>query len=88
MKIILYNNIFEFHDSLWKLNIGATMGSKPIPHYANTFMANIDKKIRNLAPEEALKLFKRFQDDFFLIYLGSTKELHALVKEFNKIHPT
>ena len=80
MEIILSNNIFEFNDSLWKQLIGAAMGSKPIPHYANAFMANIDEIFRNLAPAEALKLFKRYLDDFFLIYLGLTKELHALVR--------
>ena len=45
MKLILYNNIFEFHESFWKQNIGAAMGSKPVPHYANIFMSRIDKKI-------------------------------------------
>ena len=48
MQVILYNNIFEFHESYWKQNVGAAMGSKPIPHYANIFMSSIDKKIKKI----------------------------------------
>ena len=52
MNLILYNNIFEFHESYWKQNIGAAMGSKPVPHYANIFISKIDKKIEALAEED------------------------------------
>ena len=45
MKVILEENIFEFHDALWKQKIGAAMGSRPIPHYADIFMADIDQNI-------------------------------------------
>ena len=37
MEVILSQNIFTFHDSLWKQEVGAAMGCKPIPHYANIF---------------------------------------------------
>ena len=33
MEQILNNNIFSFHDSNWKQDIGATMGSIPLPSY-------------------------------------------------------
>ena len=71
---------------LWKQLIGAAMGSKPIPHYANIFMAIIDKEIEALANSstiEALLMLKRFLDDFFLIFCGSTKELHYLFEKIN-----
>ena len=88
MEIILNNNIFEFHDSYWKQNVGAAMGSKPIPPYANIFMATIDKMIKNQEGAEAIILLKRFLDDFFLIFNGSTKDLHTLFVKVNQIHPT
>ena len=88
MKIILNENIFEFHDALFKQNIGASMGSKPIPHYANVFMAMIDDLIKNLDIAEALALIKRFLDDYFMLFKGSTKSLHALFVKINSIHPT
>ena len=69
MEIILKNNIFEFHEGYYKQNIGAAMGSKPIPPYANNFMAKIDRLIKKTKGAEALLLLKRFLDDYFLIFL-------------------
>ena len=95
MDLLLHQNIFSFHDTLWKQEVGAAMGSKPIPSYANIFMARtIDKAIKLLAKKynkddtEALQLMKRFLDDIFGIFNGSTKMLHDLFDEINQIHPT
>ena len=95
MKIILYNNIFTFHDSHWKQEIGAAMGSKPVPHYADNFMAKeIDPVIKKLAKQynkeaqEALQLLKRFLDDYFGVFNGTTKMLHLLWDQMNQIHPS
>ena len=88
MEIILKNNIFEFHDGYFRQNIGATMGSKPVPPYANIFMAPIDEQIKKLDAEEQMSLLKRFLDDYFSIFNGTTKELHALFVKINQIHPT
>ena len=41
MKLILNNNILKFHELSWKQNIGAAMGSKPVPQNANIFMSHI-----------------------------------------------
>ena len=49
MKLVLYNNIFEFHESYWKQNIVTAMGIRPVPHYANIFMFKINKKTEALA---------------------------------------
>ena len=70
MKLILYHNIFEFPESYQKKNIGAAMGSQPVPHYANIFMSKIDRKIEDLAEEDKaafLALLTRFFDDFVLL---------------------
>ena len=88
MEIILHNNIFEFHDSYWKQNIGAAMGSKPVPPYANIFMAKIDKMIKNQEGAEAIMTLKRFIDDFFIIFKCSTTDLHAVFAKINQIHPS
>ena len=88
MEIILYNNIFEFHETYWKQEIGAAMGSKPIPHYAKNFMAKIDSIIKSLDKEKAIYFIKRFLDDLFLLFRGTTKKLHALLVEIKKISPT
>ena len=63
------------------------MGCKPVPNYANIFMATIDKAIKNLGGSEALSLLKRFLDDYFCIFNGSTKELNRLLDKINLINP-
>ena len=95
MKLILYHNIFTFHDAHWIQEIGAAMGSKPVPHYADVFMARqIDPQIVQLASrfdnnnQKAMQLLKRFLDDYFSIFDGTTKELHLLWDLMNKIHPS
>jgi hypothetical protein len=71
------------------------MGSPPVPSYANIFMASqIDPQIRSLASKyrkhlsSSLKFLKRYLDDIFLIFIGTTKELHTFYNEINQIHPT
>ena len=71
------------------------MGSKPVPSYANIFMAKIlDLAIKQLGTKynktnmEAPQTLKRFLDDYFFIFNGSTKDLQKLLKEINEVHPT
>ena len=91
MKLILYNTIFEFNELFQKQNIVAAMGSKPVPHNANRLMSHIDKKIDAPAEKDKaafLALFKQFLDDFFLLYLGSSRKFHDLFEKINNMHPT
>ena len=92
MKLILNNNLFVFHDGIYRQDIGGAMGSSPMPPYADNFMAKkIDDQIKNIATQftgEALKLLKRFLDDLFLIFQGTTKQLHTLLSKINEIHPS
>ena len=95
MKIILKYNMFNFNQEHFLQEIGAAMGSSPVPSYANIFMAlKIDPLIRNLGRKynengtESLKLMKRFLDDFFFIFRGTTKKLHMFFEELNQIHHT
>ena len=94
MEIILKHNIFEFHESLWKQEIGAAMGGRPIPGYANIFMSGFDEEIKKIAAKysehysEALQLLKRFLDDYIALFVGSSKRLHQLLEEINLINPS
>ena len=82
MKIILTENIFEFHDQLYRQEVGAAMGGRPVPSYANTFMADFDQIIKSLAAKYntsenyALRRFKRFLDEYFILFTGSTSQTH------------
>ena len=95
MEIILKNNLFNFHEELWRQEIGCAMGTKPAPSYADIFMARkLDKLIISLAQnlgknnKSPLTIFKRFLDDIFSIFQGTTKNLHKLFDEMNKLHQT
>ena len=94
MRLILQNNYFKFNNEIWKQEIGASMGSKPIPSYANIFMAKkIDGEIKKIAlkysenHDSPIKMLKRFLDDLFSIWYGTTKNLHSLLLEMCKINP-
>ena len=86
LEMVLKYNIFEFNEELYIQDIGGPMGSAPVPSYANIFMARaIDKVMKRIDPEK-IKLHKRFLDDIFLIYCGTTKGLHKFFDEVNKIN--
>ena len=51
-------------------------------------MATIDDLIKNQKEAEAILLLKRFLDDYFTLFEGSTKDLHAFFVKFNKLHTT
>ena len=95
MEIILKNNLFNFHEDMYRQEIGCAMGTKPAPAYADNFMARkIDKRIISLAQKYALNnksplsIFKRFLDDIFSVYQGTSKDLHKLLDEMNELHNT
>ena len=92
-KLVLENNILEFNAELYKQEIGAAMGSKPVPPYANIFMGKkIDPKILEIAAkfikngQVPMEYLKRFLDDYFSFWMGSSKDLHLFYEEINKIH--
>ena len=93
LHVLLEYNIFEFNKEIYQQMIGTAMGSKPAPPYANIFLAkSIDKQIwqiaDNLSINNCTMLFmKRFLDDLFFIYTGTTSLLHTLLEEINNIHP-
>ena len=92
MKLVLQYNLFTFHDAIFKQLIGVAMGTHPAPPFSDIFMArNIDSKIRQIAEgcvEFTLALLKRFLDDIFMIFYGSTKDLHKFFNKINQIHPS
>ena len=71
------------------------MGTHPAPSFANIYLARrIDEQIRKLAlkygnnGQSALQAFKRFLDDLFQIFKGTTKQIHQFIEEVNPIPPT
>ena len=95
MEVLLKYNIFTFNEGTFLQQIGAPMGSPPVPSYANIFMATkIDPQIPTAAQKSTqgntnpIQLMKRFLDDIFLIFNGKSRQLHSMFDELNRIHPT
>ena len=49
MEIILKNNLFIFHEALWRQEIGCAMGTKPAPSYAYT-----GRSVKNILYESSI----------------------------------
>ena len=93
LQIIQDYSIFEFDGQKYQQEFGTSMGSKPAPSYANSFMAeNIDPKILQILEKYTengiipLKFMKRFLDDIFLLFCGTVEKLHQFFEEINNIH--
>ena len=69
------------------------MGSNPAPPFADNFMAKIDTKVWEIVEklkktnETTMECMFWFLDDLMSVYIGSTKSLHILWEEMNKIPP-
>ena len=94
LELILKYNIFEYNGDLYQQDIGTAMGSRPAPSISNICMANkIDNQFIKMSikyakyGEKALIFLKRFLDDLFFVFCGSTKRLHEFMEEVNTIHP-
>ena len=80
---------------LWRQLIGVAMGIRPAPSFANILLARrIDPKLEEQGikygadGKSAVLIFNRFLDDMFKIFKGTKKELHNIIDEMNRIHPT
>ena len=93
MELIVTTNVFEFNKELFLQLIGAAMGNRCIPNYANIFMDKLDKEAINNAAQfgngtHPLRLWKRFLDDIFAIWCGSVEDLEKFLNLLNTLHPT
>ena len=95
LQIILMFNIFEFNSEYFLQLIGTAMGAVPAVSYANIFMARkIDPKILEAAEKfknsdgNPVRFIKRFLDDIFMVWRGSTSDLHKFLHHLNSINPS
>ena len=76
MNLILKNNVFEFNEQFYLQIQGTAMGTKMAPAYANLFMGKLEEYLINLAPNH-IHTWKRFIDDIFIIWTGTTAEFDS-----------
>ena len=67
--------------------VGTTMGTKAAPPYANLFMGRHKETIRETFIW-AIPFWKRFIDDIFMTFTGTTKQLQSMKDFMNSLHPT
>ena len=87
LETILKNNNLSFMDRHFLQLVGTAMGTKANPPYANLFMDRHKETI----PETficAIPFWKKFIDDVFLIFLGTTEQLQSMKNFMNNLHPT
>ena len=87
LETILKNNNLSFMDKHFLQLVGTAMGTKAAPPYANLFMGRHEETIRE-AFIWAIPFWKRFIDDIFLIFLGTTEQLQSMKDFMNNLHPT
>ena len=87
MNLVLKHNVFEFDEKFYLQIQGTAMGTKMAPAYANLFMGRLEAQLINQAPE-FIYTWKRFIDDIFIIWTGTTEDSEKFMSNINQIHPT
>ena len=87
LETILKNNNLSFIDRHFLQLVSAAMGIKATPPCANLFRGHHKEAIWE-AFIWAIPYWKRFIDDSFLIFLGTTKQLQSMKNFINNLHPT
>ena len=66
---------------------GVALRTKDTRPYANLIMGSHEETIRKAFVWE-IPFWKRFIDDIFLIFLGTTKQIQSMKDFMNNLHPT
>ena len=82
LPCILYNNYFEFENTVYRQTKGVAMGSPIGPSFANTFMLHIDRAIMGM---EGVSKYFRYIDDI-LIILDKNIKLNEFLGTINTIN--
>ena len=87
LETIVKNNNLSFMDRHFLQLVGTAMLTKAAPPYANLFMDCHEETIRK-AFIWAIPFWKRFIDDIFMIFIGTTKQFQSMKDFMNNLHPT
>ena len=87
LEVVLTNNHFEFNGKHYHQVSGTAMGTKLVPSYANLSMPKFKEKYVYTNPLQP-KLWKKFIDDFFLIWTHGMDSLLEFIDHLNIVHPT
>ena len=86
---VLGNNVFTFEDVVYKQTQGIAMGTPMAPTIANLVMGMLGERLLREFPVHIdPKLWKRFIDDVFSIFIGSNDDLLSFLFFVNTLHLT
>jgi hypothetical protein len=89
LSLILNKNTFTFNNEHFLQIHGTAMGSPMAPTYANIFMAILERKLLNEAPQGLIPIeWIRFIDDIFAIWTHGIEKLQKFITYINNFHPT
>jgi hypothetical protein len=71
LKLVMYNNIFQFGDSWWIQKIGTAMGTPCACIYATIFFAWFERKFILTKYKDNLLLYKQQIDNIFAIWIDT-----------------
>ena len=86
-NIVLKHNYFEFGKYVYHQILGATIGTKFAPRYANIFMAGLEEEIFEKSHFQPY-LWLRYLDDIFCIWTEGLENLKEFFGFLNNIHPS
>jgi len=86
LEIALRNNEFEFAGRLFLQICGTAMGKGFAPSLANIYLREFDKAAVSYLPH-LIRLYCRFIDDVFFIWLGSIDQLNEFESYLNRTIP-
>ena len=89
-KWVLENNYFVYDKKLYRQIRGTAMGTNGAPSYANLFMNYFEiTKLRKFREyTSSIRLYKRYIDDIFMIWEGSTDSLMRFFGFVNSWSPS
>jgi hypothetical protein len=86
---VLANNVFQFEEQVYQQVFGTAMGTPLAPSAANLFMGWLERQLLDNSPVPIDQdTWKRFIDDIFLLWTGSTEELDTFINFINAYHPS
>ena len=89
LSLILHKNSFAFNNAHFLQIHGTAMGSPMAPTYGNIFMALLEWKLLQQAPDNLIPIeWIIFIDDIFAIWTHGIDKLKQFLTHINNFHPT
>ncbi|VDI25469.1 Hypothetical predicted protein, partial [Mytilus galloprovincialis] len=88
LKIVLQNDIFEFHGNIFRQRVGIPMGLAAAPWLTDLRMFEIISDILNrFQYSKDILMISIYGDDVFIIFNKSERHFMEFIKIANSIHP-